>query len=102
MINDSETDRKFHSSTFTDHLSLATVTLDNTEESQFRAVIWSVLFAMAEESPSIPLFKLAYVEIPVKLFESFLNMMLNSETGIIYTCFLFIFCRVSSKQPRLA
>lgn len=63
-----------------DHHSLATVSLDNAEETQFRAVIWSVLFAMAEESLPPTILKLAFVEIPVKLFESLLLMILNPDS----------------------
>lgn len=60
-----------------DHHSLATVTLDNSEEEQFRAVTWSVLYAMAEESLPPTILKLAFVEIPARLFESLFLMANN-------------------------
>lgn len=63
-----------------DHISLATVTLDNAEEIQFRAVIWSVLFAMAEEPLPATLLKLAFVEIPQRLFDSLLMMIINFDS----------------------
>lgn len=53
--------------------------LDNVEEKQFRAVTWSVLFAMAEESLPASILKLAFIEIPTRLFESLLLMTLNID-----------------------
>lgn len=63
-----------------DHHSLATVTLDNFEEIQFRAVIWGVLFSMAEESLPATLLKLAFIEIPQRLFDSLLLMIVNFDS----------------------
>lgn len=62
-----------------EHHSLATVTLDNQEEAQFRAVTWSVLFAMAEEALPATILKLAFVEIPQRLFDSLFLMGVNSD-----------------------
>lgn len=62
-----------------EHHSLATVTLDNQEEAQFRAVTWSVLFAMAEEALPATILKLAFVEIPQRLFDSLFMMAVNSD-----------------------
>jgi hypothetical protein len=64
-----------------DYHSLATVTLDNVEEDQFRSVTWSVLFAMAEECLPNTVLKLAFVEIPSKLFESLFQMSVNPDSG---------------------
>jgi len=68
-----------------DHHSLATVTLDNTEEDQFRAVVWSVLFSMAEEALPPTILKLAFVEIPQRLFDSLFLMALNVDSGTYKT-----------------
>lgn len=68
-----------------DHHSLATVVLDSAEEKQFRAVTWSVLYSMAEESLPSSILKLAFVEIPTKLFDSLLLMVVNSDTGTFHS-----------------
>lgn len=72
-----------------DSKSLITVTLNSVEETQYRAVIWSVLFSMAEEPIPSTTLRLAFAEVPVKLIENVIRIIQSFESGMVLHSLIF-------------
>jgi hypothetical protein len=72
-----------------DRHSLGTVTLDSNEETHFRAVVWGILFALAEEATPPSVLRLAFVEVHVRLFELLFRMLCVGESEFCLNTLVF-------------
>lgn len=59
--------------------SMTTVSLESPQESRYRSIIWSLLFAMAEEPIPAALARMAFLEVPTRLFDTLLAMISEEE-----------------------
>lgn len=70
--------------------SIGAVTLDSIEEGHFRSIVWSILFALAEEVTPPSVLRLAFVEVHIKLFELLFCMLRVPDSEFCLNSLVFL------------